>query len=222
VPYAAIPRCTAAGSAEADTTTQAISHEVMEAATNPYGSGYTYVDDEHSPWAIGMGGGEVADLCNLRGSYWRPSSIGYAIARAWSNAAALAHKNPCDPGPAGEAYFNAFIAPKDRFPSNDAPNAPSVGGVRVVVGDTSTVDVLLYSDRQTSGPWDVSVQEVPMVARSPLALDLALDRTSGVNGEKVHLTITAKRSVSGGVTMVRITSKLGPQEARWFTPVSVR
>ena len=54
------------------------------------------------------------------------------------------------------------------------------------------------------------------------ALTLALDRTSGVNGEKLHLTITGNRYVSEGVTIVMLTSKLGGRATLWFTPVSLR
>jgi hypothetical protein len=220
--YAPIARCTATGATEADTTTTFIAHEVIESATNPYGGGYLLVDVDHFPWSIGMHGGEIADLCNVRGSLWKPPSIGYAIARAWSNAAASVHHDPCVPGPPGEPYFNSFIVPSDKFQINDAPTAPMIGGVRVPVGDTRTVDVFLFSDRATPGPGRVMVHEVPMISSNPPALTLALDRMSGVNGEKVHLTITANNAVSNGVTIVALFSTIGTRTSLWFTPVSVR
>jgi len=156
------------------------------------------------------------------GSYWKPPSVGYVIARAWSNSAAGMHRDPCVPGPPDEAYFNSFIAPNDEFKFNDAPNAPMITGVRVLVGETRTVDVFLFSDRPTGGPWNVTAREVPMLRTNAEALTLALDRTSGVNGEKVHLTITANQEVSNGVTIVALFSKIGTRELLWFTPIVLR
>jgi hypothetical protein len=220
--YSPIARCTATGSTQEETLTAIISHELIEAATNPFGRGYLNVDNDHLPWQIGMHGGEIADLCNVLGSYWKPLSIGYAIARAWSNSAASMHHDPCVPGPPGEVYFNSFIVPTDDLSfSNAPPNAPTIPGVRVLAGETRTVDVLLFSDQPTPGPWEVMVQEVPLSRSNPKALTLALDRAGGVNGEKVHLTITARQSVSGGITMVALFSKIGKRELVWFTMIGL-
>jgi hypothetical protein len=221
--YAAIPRCAVTGYSVADSQTEIIAHELIETATNPFHGGYMFVDNDHIPWAIGMHGGELADLCNIVGTYWKPPSVGYTISRFWSKAAASAFRNPCVPGPPDEAYFTSFIAPVDKFAIADTPGAPTIGGVRARIGDTRSVDVLLVSDRAT-GPWEIHAREVPMISNNPLALTLALDRTSGSNGEKVHLSITANKSVPNGVTIVMLASKLGtpPRETLWFTPVSLR
>jgi len=130
--------------------------------------------------------------------------------------------DPCVPGPPGEPYFNAFIASMDHFPIADSPGAPMIPGVRVPVGELRTVDVFLFSDRATPRPWTITAREVPMIANNPQALTLALDRTSGTNGEKVHLTITAKTPVSNGVTIVVLISRIGTRTSVWFTPVSLR
>jgi hypothetical protein len=102
------------------------------------------------------------------------------------------------------------------------PNAPTIPGVRVLPGATRTVDVLLFSDQPTPSPWDVMVQEVPLSRSNPKVLTLALDRGSGVNGEKVHLTITANQPVSNGLTMVALFSKIGKRELVWFTLIGLR
>jgi hypothetical protein len=220
--FAAAARCAATGYTDAQTLSAMISHELIEATLSPTGPGYGQVDTPHQPWAVGMHGSEAADLCNVQGSYWEPPDVGFTIARAWSNAAAAAGHDPCVPGPAGEAYFGSFIAPSDQFPIAGAPGAPMMGGVSVPVGQTRTVDVFLFSDRAVTGPWDVHAVEVSMSPSNPPALSLSLDRTSGVNGEKVHLTITANKSVTQGLTAVMLSSKLGTRETLWFTPISVR
>jgi hypothetical protein len=217
--YAAVARCPIDGYTDAQALTSAISHEVIEAAVDPYAPMIT--DVAHAAWQVGMLGGEPADLCNIKGSYWTPPSIGFAIARSWSNAAAKVGHAPCVPTPVDEPYFSAFLAPSDSFPIADNPAAPKLDGISVPVGQSRTVDVMLSSDRATL-PWDMHAVEVPMIANNPPALALALDRTSGVNGEKVHLTITANRSVNQGVTIVMLASRLGSRETLWFTPVSVR
>ena len=130
--------------------------------------------------------------------------------------------DPCIPGAPGEVYFNSFIASIDHFQINDSPNAPMIPGVRVPVGETRTVDVFLVSDEPTPGPWNIYARESPMISSNPQALTLSLDRASGRNGEKVHLTITANRAVSNGVTAVVLISRSGTRQTLWFTPISLR
>jgi hypothetical protein len=82
--------------------------------------------------------------------------------------------------------------------------------------------ILKRSSGWTPSPCDVMVREVPLSRSNPKVLTLALDRGSGVNGEKVHLTIKANQPVSNGVTMVALFSKIGKRELVWFTLIGLR
>jgi hypothetical protein len=179
------------------------------------------MDAEHTLWEGAFGGAELADLCNLSGTYWAPPSIGYTIARSWSNAAARQQRNPCIPTPAGEPYFNSFPATPDAFFLYGIDGALPTHGIQLRIGETKTVDVMLFSDSPTDGPWEVGAHEIPALPQRPNVLTLALDRTSGINGEKLHLTVTANADVERSTTSIVLSSMLGDRQALWSTPVFI-
>src|SRR5258706_16421138 len=104
----------------------------------------------------------------------------------------------------------------DHCRISDSRGAPMIPGARFRAGETRTVDVFLFSDAPTPRPWTITAREAPMIATNPQALTLALDRTSGTNGEKVHLTIKANMPVSNGVTIVVLISRIGTRTSLWF------
>src|SRR5262249_49129826 len=62
--YAVLPRC--AGGLT--TLTAALSHEVVEAATDPFpqtAPGFAQVDNDHLIWEFSNSGGEVGDMCEM-------------------------------------------------------------------------------------------------------------------------------------------------------------
>jgi hypothetical protein len=104
VAYAVIADCRYEESVFADMRGSVLSHELIEAATDPFpitNPGWQ-LRDPASPW-LAMGE-EVADLC-LRGD-----SSGLAqdmvSQRSWSNAAASAEQDPCVPHEYGDTFFN--------------------------------------------------------------------------------------------------------------------
>jgi hypothetical protein len=111
VAYAVIPTCRdSSGVAVSRATT--ISHELIEAATDPFpGSNPGWqLRDLTSPW-LAMGD-EVADLC-VRGGDSGVVPVGeHQAQRSWSNAAAGAERDPCVPHRYGETYFNAVLDTK--------------------------------------------------------------------------------------------------------------
>ncbi|MEO7113851.1 MAG: hypothetical protein ABI183_25650, partial [Polyangiaceae bacterium] len=64
VPYAVIPRCTELGSLQGveDVMTGASSHELIEASTDPFGSGYDSADADHFYYDL-QPLSEVGDMC---------------------------------------------------------------------------------------------------------------------------------------------------------------
>jgi hypothetical protein len=224
--YVVVPRCTIAGLTEAQTLTTGVAHELTEAATSPLTGvlkpGFNTVDPNHYIWRVALGGGEIADMCNVQGTFWAPPSIGFSIARSWSNLAAAALNDPCVPSPPDEPYFNSYIEPTFTF-NLYASGTTITKGIRVAVGATGTFDVLLFSDRPTSGPWDVAeVREIPVLASSPKVLTLALDGKGGSNGDTLHLTITVNDTTPSGSSAIGIYSKLGTKQTVWYTPIALR
>jgi hypothetical protein len=218
--YAAIPRCVATGLSESASLTMAINHELLEAATDPLPAprvAFDDLDDDHFVWGPAMRGPEVADLCDYAGSFFAPADVGYTIARVWSNSAARAYHDPCVPAPAG-AYFNTAI-PTETVALNAMR---STKGIAVSVGKTKTVDVLFFSNAATTAPWTIAAREWQLNPADPLVLDVKLDRTAGTNGEKAHLTVTAKSATPSGRSAILVSSKLGTRESLWFTWVAVQ
>ena len=149
-----------------------MSHELDEAATNPFVNSqpaFGQVDDPHTIWDIGTFGGEVADMCqNNSDSNYTPPGSTYMVQRSWSNAAAKAGTNPCVPVPATGPYFNSYPTLPDMVTLT--AGSPSGGpitteGVKIPVGQSRTIDVVLHSEAATSGPWTVAVQDLSQYYR---------------------------------------------------------
>jgi len=218
-PLAVLPELT-----EAEVLTTGLAHEIQEAATSPLTGllkpSFNEIDSAHLVWRIAFGGAEITDLCNVRNSFWAPPSIGYKIARSWSNVSASAYHDPCVPSPDGEPYFNSYIDPIDtvRF----ASGGTTTKGINLAVGTPRTVDVLLFSDRPTA-PWGiVQVREILMPTNKDPVLTLSLDGKNGSNGDVLSLTVTASARPPSGVTMIAIYSQLGTKGTGWYTAVGVK
>jgi hypothetical protein len=217
--YAAIPRCSATGLTAAQVLTLTVGHEILEAATDPFATSkpaYHALDTDHLVWG-GSLGSEIADLCSYEPFFWAPPDIGYTIARSWSNKAAKAYEDPCVPAPPGEPYFNSFVPATDVVSFGTAKTK----GILAPVGVATTFDVDLFSAAATSGPWTVFVNERALGA-DPKVLTIALDASTGTNGDTLHLTLTPKSATPSGHTTLQIVSKLGTQQSLWWVLVGVK
>jgi hypothetical protein len=90
----------------------------------------------------------------------------------------------------------------------------------IPVNQSKTIEVDLYSDADTGGPWTVSAEDLLSTYYGsygfPQTLSFAWDRTQGVNGEKLHLTVTVTAgSLIGGAHAFMILSKLGTRSVVW-------
>jgi hypothetical protein len=85
------------------------SHELIEAATDPYPSNNPGVQlrDDASPWLAF--GEEVADLCQRGDDSEYVMESGFFAQRSYSNTAAAADQNPCVPQKLGPSYFNVVL-----------------------------------------------------------------------------------------------------------------
>ena len=226
--FAVLPTCPTFGDLSGiDALTGAASHELVEAVTDPFPStqngqesAYSSVDLDHFIWVI-AGGTESGDLCVPEtNAFVKLPELGYTVQRTWSNAAAKLSHDPCVPA-AKEAYFQSAPVLNESvtvtLPASFGGSNVPTKGVTIPIGKSKTIEVDLFSDAATSGPWTVSAVDALAALGAGSTLGFKWDRTSGVNGEKLHLTIT----VTGASTFVpgahpfSITSTLGGIKQSW-------
>ncbi len=216
VAYAVVPRCaTFGGLTGLDAVTGPSTHEIIEAATDPYpqdSPAYQSVDDNHILWTFILGGGETGDLCaQFSNAFFIPTDVGNTVQRTWSNKAAKAGHDPCQPAD-GSAYFNSMPV---------LPETVTLGGqittkgITIPVGGTGTVEVDLFSDADTKGPWTVKATDAASLQGAKPTLDFTWDKTSGLNGEKLHLTITVLGKSQYGAAAFILDSVQGPRTSLW-------
>jgi hypothetical protein len=146
VAYAVLPQCSgfAPGFTNFQGVEVAMSHELIEAATDPYpqsNPGFS-IQSYSSPWAFIPG--EVGDLCVGQNYLETVGTKQYGLQRSWSNSAAAAHpgKSPCVPAAPG-AFFNVAT---DLVQTQTA-----------AAGSTVTYKVTAWSDRVMTQEWGVFV-----------------------------------------------------------------
>ena len=228
--FAVLPTCAAfAGQTEIDGLTGALSHELIEAVTDPFpstnagqDSAYSSVDQDHFIWIVLGGGGENGDLCvSEPNAFYKPQGLDFTVQRTWSNKLAKAGHDPCAPNIAGPAYFNSAPVLKETVTldlSLLGGGSTETKGVKIPVGKSAVIEVDLFSDAATSGPWSVTATDtVAQLTKQAPTLDFAWDRTKGLNGEKLHLTVTVKTAASlvAGAHPFSITSTLGQTKVSW-------
>ena len=229
VPFAIAAACDSESgkSTPLEEATISASHELAEAATDPFPStapAWVGLHDDHLAWELlQMGQDENTDMCEFYedayGKYAAPQ-LPFHVSRSWSNASAAAGHAPCVPAAKGETNFN--VAPLDAFDNvvadfakSQAPFNPSSKGYVVPVGKTRKIALGLYTDGPTSGFELEAFESDPMdeqgftfVPAATSTLTLALDKTSGQNGEKAYLSVTANKATEAKIQLVVVRSKL--------------
>jgi len=218
VSYAVMPRCAKFGGLTGiDAVTATTSHELIEASTDPYpqdqnNAAYGQVDDNHIIWEFVLGGGETGDMCAQNiDSFFKPSDIGNYVQRNWSNKAAAAGHNPCQPS-AGLPYFNSMPVLNEKV---SVAGQLTTKGVTIPVGSSKTIEVDLFSDANTGAAWTVTALDGATLQQQPAELSFSWDRTSGKNGEKLYLTIKVLKASQYGAEGFLIESTLGTQSSVW-------
>jgi hypothetical protein len=230
--YAVIPTCTTS----LGDLTSVMSHEWVEASTDPQvtstgvfnltggpNAAYFSVDADHIVWDVLSSGGEAGDLCQPERpeAIYTPSDVGYAVQRTWSNKLAAASHDPCAADLAGLPFFDSAPVLDQTVTFTSAITGTiTTKGVTIPVGASRTIEVDLFSDSATGGPWTVTADDLLNRAYSSYGLAKTLsfqwDRTQGTNGEKLHLTITVTgASIIGGAHAFVITSTLGGRQYQW-------
>lgn len=217
--YAVIPRCGTFGTfTGTDAVTSALSHELIEAATDPLAMtdpAYSLVDKDHIIWNV-MPLGEIGDMCTYEPQNYPKLIAGFASTKAWSNAAAAAGHDPCVPQATGEVYFNASPVLTDTVTANIYGTKIQTKGVKIPVGQSATIDVQLFSDAPTDD-WTVQAVDSTYVSGGAKELDFNWDKQLGNNGDVLKLTITRTKNGQYGGSEFIIYSQKGPNVAQmWF------
>lgn len=203
--YAVVATCGSLGS-----VTETISHEWVEAATDPLvtaGSTFTLTggpksaffgpDQDHLIWSL-LSGGEAGDLCNAVGPnvVFTPPDIKQPVQRTWSNKAAAQSHDPCVPS-SGEVFFDSAPVLTETVSFDSTITGKVVSkGVTIGRDESKTIDVVLFADGDTGGPWTLTVDDVLATnykqygIQPTLAFSWDRDPPSGQNGDVLHLTIT--------------------------------
>jgi hypothetical protein len=202
-PYAIVGDC---GNGVGDITNTA-SHELIEAATDPFEHGAYFLDpDPSDPWII-EAGQEVADMCE-----WEDSANegGFALARSWSNVAAMAGKDPCVPAPAGP-YVNVRTDPA-AIPT-------------VAAGATFTYHIIGWATGEAQ-PWqiqlaDASASNYPLTSLGPTCGGQPCNGRSIFAGSSIPVTITIPTTAqSGDIGGFMVYS--GPEQHWWPVAFTVQ
>jgi hypothetical protein len=219
VAYAVLPRCTKfAGQTGLDAVTGPTSHELAEAATDPYpqdqgNAAFAQVDDNHIIWEFILGGGEIGDMCAQNpDAFFKPADIGNYVQRMWSNKNASAGHNPCQPAQAGLPYFNSMPVLPDKISIGQG----TTEGIQIPVGQSKTIEVDLFSDANTGAPWAVSAIDAATLQQQPPELSFTWDKMTGQNGEKLYLTIKVLKASQYGAEAFIIQSQLGARASLWM------
>lgn len=206
IAYAVVPRCAQAGLSAVDAVTSAASHEIVEAATDPYPTypAYGAIDAAHVAWAL-VNGDEVADLCQLDSdAVFTPADLPYAVQRSWSNRAAFGAHDPCVPAAAG-GYFNLFPTSLSPIQAVLPFGVVTTQGVTVPPGGQVVIDATAYADG-FSGSWQTQAQDLAAVLGGPPYLDVSIDVATVSSGDTVHVTVTradaSYTNVTWGIVLV--------------------
>ncbi len=220
--YAIMPRCSVQGNFLYDLTL-VTSHELLEAATDPFpfsAPAFVDPDADHYIWGV-TPGGELGDMCEYVRAANKATVGNYIVQRTWSNESAAAGHDPCVPLLATPYTGLAPVLDADVSLTRHGGAIPTKG-VEIPLGMSKTIEVDLFSD--ASAPdWTVSAYDVASTFNDRAAeLTFAWDKTSGHNGDKLQLTITRIKAASrsGGSEFVLFSGTIDNSVAQWWGVVT--
>ena len=197
VPYALSCACSGfdgPGVTDLQERTVDMSHELVEAATDPFpdsNPAYTQEDVADIVWTL-VTDGEVADMCEFNDdANVVPPGSTYMVQRTWSNAAAARFQNPCVPVVTTTPYLNSFPQLATVM-YNDGVDAPfATQGVQIPLGQTKTINVSLKSAGALSHSWTVDTFDYnAAIVGGAAETTIRPAKTSGGDGDMVQLAIS--------------------------------
>ena len=216
--YAIIANCGASGATSAlDEVTVTISHELIEAATDPKVNSYpAYLstDTEHRAWAQ-EAGAEVGDMCEWSTESGQRLVGNYMVQRIWSNKAALEGHDGCQPA-LSTPYVNAWPSIGDVTITG---STAMTEGLTIAQGASANLTLTMFSDAPTD-PWQISVLDADTVfADAPSSFSVFYGPvTSGSNGTQVALSITRDKPVSSNGNLLFVENLVGSDQSDLQVP----
>ena len=204
-----------------DVRTATMSHELVEAATDPFprsAPALHTADAADVAWTI-ITEGELADMCAVApDAFILPPGAKYVVQRTWSNAAASLGQQPCVPAPKAPPYFNS-VPVLDLVPFGGRQTR----GVQIPVGQSRTVALDLFSVGPTPKSWILTLYNYEDFFGGTPSLGFSLDKTSGHNGDVLQLTITALKANTqvGAAPFVIVSTYSTPSSADYQANVSM-
>lgn len=221
IPYAVVLDCGGMGTSAFDQRTLAASHEIIEAATDPFpDSGFALSSWKaaNQAWLMTLGGGETADLCiDPSGAGRDRVKMGnFVVQRSWSASAAKAGHDPCQPVPESDQWLNV------------APVAAKDDNIKLKVGQPYTFDLVAYSDEPVADGWHLQALDLgAMMMGKDSPLTVSFDDQSEIdvqNGDHVPVTLLLEQSAawlkSQGSVLLFV-SRQAPESPPHFWPVRV-
>jgi hypothetical protein len=206
--FALMPRCNYGGPL-IDDLTASYSHELIEAATDPFvETDVAYGDSDPDNYVMAFSpGAEVGDYCEDVNTAYVRLFGGFEVQRTWSNAASLAGKDPCVPSTG--AYVAAVPMFTGQLKMDDYYGGTVMTrGVSIPVHTSSEVDLQLISDRPTDD-FTVEVADAATFGGGSPELTFALDKDTGKNGDILKLTVTRSRNGQLPGSEILVQTKLG-------------
>ena len=201
--YAVVIDCPGSGVILDDLQTRelALSHEFIEAATDPLpGPNPAFrIDDRTNAWSAV--GGEVGDLCiTSEGlSVWNEGD--FVAQRSWSNRAALNHSDPCVPSLPQSVYYTVVPTPRALQ--------------RVLPGETLHYSLRGWSTG-TIGNWSLSAELV-----APFMPIITVSNAIMNDGRTSTLDITIPITATPGPSVLFLKSSFSETEFRTWPLVVV-
>jgi len=206
VPIAVVPECTDLANRMdlplRDVVEVAASHEIFEAATDPFPhTAPAFRLAGGDPW--GALGSELGDLC--LGSLAPTTPEGFRVQRMWSNAAAKQGGPPCLPA-SEEAYFNV---------------SPSPGGpLKIAAGQAADVEVRGWST--VSGTtWRVGIVAGGDFEPSFTAPLLGRWAMSDCTSIDLHVGVPANAAPGSRAAIVFLSDSISAPDDKAFWPIGI-
>ena len=223
--FALVPRCDPAtqfdhAQNKLDELTISLSHELLEASTDPRvetNPAYGDVDDDHAILSI-VPGAEDGDLCEYIDSAYVRGVGEFMVQRTWSNAAAKEGHDPCVPAPP-TTYIAAAPMFTDAVSIDGFTGTRTTKAMKLAVGESKMIEVDAFSDTPTPDDFSIDVEDSAAMYGDPAELTFAWDKSSGKNGDKLHLTVTRAlapaQGAPGSIFMLSTKTAAGTVSQWW-------
>jgi hypothetical protein len=212
IPYLVNLQCTEGSKSLFDLLTEVISHEVAEAASDPYP--FTQPGWTNDTVLVG---GEIGDLCvELTTSYqatFNDADAGaseehYVVQRLYSQQAAASGKSdPCVPAPM-TPYFNVALVPTDTNIKLDAASGMGSAVIQVqpfAYGDVGEITWTLFGTGMVTG---LTVAPKMGITHAGETIRVDVSATTKAKGQQLPLVVEAK-SADGTIN-------------EWFGSITIR